>query len=796
VQSTPRNPPLDEEPMTRKKKITHAVYPRPEHRFSKARIGMTHEDSRPDFPSLAKPPPNAPNVVVVLLDDAGYGVSSAYGGLVRTPVIERLCEQGLQYCQFHTTALCAPTRAALLTGRNHHTVSTGVVAEMATGFPGYAGIVPRSCAFISEVLSANGYATGWWGKNHNVPESQTSAVGPFDNWPTGRGFDYFYGFVGGMTDQFYPALYRNTTPVTAAKRPQDGYHLTTDLVDDCIAWMQTQKTIAPDRPFFMHVAPGAVHGPHQPPLHWRGRNAGRFDLGWDRYREEVYQRQRALGVIPVGTALTSRPPELPAWESFGPEERRLLARQMENYADFHEHTDFEIGRLIEALERLGEFENTLFIYILGDNGSSAEGGLTGTMNEMAAMSGLSIPIEHGLVRIDDLGMPGTSPLYASGWAWAGDTPFKWMKQVASHFGGTRNGMVVTWPASIADPGTKRFQFHHVIDVAPTILEAIGIAEPTRINGVPQKPIEGVSMAYTFDREGADAPTPHTTQYFEMLGNRALYRDGWMACCRHGRLPWQTSGSADFGEDRWELYNIEEDFSQAHDLAAEHPERLRELQELFLVEAAKYGVLPLDDRFAERMDVSLRPGFFRGRDQVAFPPGMVRLPEGSAPRLSNVDHAITVLATIPARGAQGVLVCLGGDWAGWSLFVDEGHLRYHYNWHDFERYDVVSREPLPTGELKIRMEFRCDDPTSRGGPATVRLFCNDRLVGEGRVGNQVRGRFGECLDIGEDSLSPVYAEYRDRLPFRFTGRIAGVLFEFGEAAQLTAGDLLEEQLGAD
>ncbi len=783
--------------MTRKIERGGTVYPAPEHRFSKARIGLTHHDSRPDYPSMSRAPPDAPNIVIVLLDDAGYGVSSAYGGLVRTPVVERLCEMGLQYCQFHTTALCAPTRASLLTGRNHHSVSTGVVAEMATGFPGYSGIVPRSCAFVSEVLSENGYATGWWGKNHNVPDNRTSAAGPFDDWPIRRGFDYFYGFVGGMTDQFYPALYRNTTPVASTKRPEDGYHLTTDLVEDCIAWMRAQKAIAPERPFFVHVAPGAVHGPHQPALAWRGRNAGRFDMGWERYREEVHRRQLELGVIPPTTALTGRPPELPAWDSFSAEEQRLLARQMENYADFHEHTDFEIGRLVEALEVMHELDNTLLIYILGDNGSSAEGGLTGTMNEMATMSGIAPPIQDGLVRIDEMGLPGTSPHYASGWAWAGDTPFQWMKQVASHFGGTRNGMVVTWPAWIADKGAKRFQFHHVIDIAPTILEVVGIAEPTIMNGVHQKPIEGVSLAYTFDRGNADAPSTHTTQYFEMLGNRALYRDGWMACCRHGRLPWQTSGSADFAEDRWELYNIEEDFSQARDLASAYPEKLRELQDLFLVEAARFGVFPLDDRFAERSgDASLRPGFFSGRDKVVFPPGMVRLPEGSAPQLHNIDHTFTLTVAIPEGGAEGVLVCLGGDWSGWSLFVDGGHLHYHYNWHDLARYDVVSRDSLPHGEHKLRMEFRCDDPQTRGGPATVRLFCDETLVGEGRVDNQVRGRFGECLDIGEDSLSPVYPGYRARLPFRFTGRIEAVELELGEGAQLARGEQLDEQLRAD
>jgi len=757
---------------------------------------MTMTDSEPDYPELVSAPPSAPNIVIVLLDDAGYGVSSAFGGLVRTPAAERLCRDGLQYCQFHTTALCAPTRASLLTGRNHHSVSSGVVAEMATGFPGYAGIIPKSCGFISEILSHHGYATGWWGKNHSVPDNRQSLAGPFENWPHRRGFDYFYGFLGGMTDQFYPALYRNTTPVSPAKPPQDGYHLTIDLADDCIAWMRSQKAIAPDRPFFVHFAPGAVHGPHQPPLAWRGRNRGRFDIGWDRYREAVYRRQLELGVIAPGTRLTSRPPEIPAWDSFTQEDRQVLARQMENFADFHEHTDHEIGRLVEALEQMGEFDNTLFIYILGDNGSSAEGGLTGTMNESASMQGNAPLIATMRGRIDELGLPGTSPHYAVGWAWAGDTPFKWVKQVASHFGGTRNGMVVTWPSWIADTGAKRFQFHHVIDIVPTILDVLGLPEPTMIDGVAQKPIEGVSMAYTFDREHADAPSTHVTQYFEMLGNRAIYRDGWMACCRHGRLPWQTSGSAPFEEDRWELYNIDEDFSQADDLSARYPALLRELEDLFLVEAARYDVLPLDDRFVERTDVALRPGFFTGRSVIRLPPGMVRLPEGSAPRTNNVDHVIAVTAEIPDGGVEGVLICMGGDWSGWSLFVDGDRLHYHYNWYDQERYDIIADRLLPRGRVEIRMEFVCDDPQTRGGPATVRLFCNNELAGEGRIERQVRGRFGECLDVGEDTLSPVWGGYRDRLPFRFTGSIERVELQLGEAAEMTTGELIEEHVRTD
>ncbi len=745
--------------------VRRNVYPKPEYRFTKARIGVTYKDSKADFPPMQKAPAHAPNIVVVLLDDVGYGQPSVNGRLVGTPTAERIARQGLQYCQFHTTALCSPTRAALLTGRNHHTVSSGVIGEMATGFPGYTGIIPRSCATIAEILSQNGYANGWWGKNHNVPDNQTSPAGPFENWPTQRGFDHFYGFIGGETDQFYPALVRGTTPVEAKKKPEEGYHLTTDLADDCIAWMRLQKAIAPDRPFFVHFAPGATHAPHQPPLAWRGRNKGRFDMGWDRYREEVHRRQLEMGVVAPGTKLTPRPAEIPAWDSFGPEEQRLFARQMENFADFLEHTDYEVGRLVEALEELGAFENTLFLYILGDNGASAEGSIGGTINELAVLNGIQPPLEKTLPRIDELGLPGTSPHYAVGWAWAGDTPFQWTKQVASHFGGTRNGMVASWPAWIA--------------------------------GVPQKPIEGVSMAYTFDRESAHASSKRETQYFEIVGNRAIYRDGWMASCRHGRLPWVNAGTVDFSTDRWELYDIEHDFSQAEDLAAQHPEKLREMQDLFLVEAARHDVQPLDDRMAERFDVTLRPSFFTGRREVTLRPGMVRLPEGSAPKLCNVDHDISVVADVPGRGAEGVLVCLGGDTSGWSLFVEGGRLRYHYNWFDLDRYDVIADRTLPTGRVEVRVEFRCDQPGMPGAPATVRLFHGGDQVAQGRIEKQVPSRFGvESLDVGMDTLSPVSPAYGDRSPFAFTGTIEHVHFEFLQPAERTTAELIEHHVRLD
>ncbi len=776
------------------KSVRREVYPKPEHRFANAKIGMTHHDSQPDFPLLEKGPLHSPNVVVVLLDDVGYGWPSACGGLVRMPAAEGLARSGLTYCQFHTTGLCAPTRAALLTGRNHHSVSTGIVQEMATGYPGYSGILPRSCATIAQVLSPNGYVTGWWGKNHNTPETQLSKAGPFTHWPTGLGFDYFYGFMGGETDQFYPALFRNTVPVPAPSGPAEGYHLTTDLADDCIAWMRAQKAIAPDRPFFVHFAPGAAHGPHQPPLEWRGRNAGRFGMGWDRYREIVLARQLQLGVVAPGTRLTARPAEIPSWESFSTGERMLFEKQVENFADFLEHTDYEVGRLVESLEEMGELQNTIFIYILGDNGSSAEGSIHGTISELAAMQGIEPPVETSLDRIDEIGVPGTSPHFAVGWAWGGDAPFQWVKQVASHFGATRNAMIVSWPAGISDAGSRRFQFHHVIDVVPTILDILEIPEPTMVAGVAQKPIEGVSMAYSFDRENANARSARTTQYFEMLGNRAIFHEGWIASCRHGRLPWETAGTADFAEDRWELYNIEEDFSQSEDLAGRFPQKLRELQDLFLVEAGRHDVLPLDDRFAARLDSTLRPSFFSGRREITLFPGMGRMPEGSAPTTNNVNHTIDVIAEIPEGGAEGVLVCLGGDTAGWSLFIDADRLRYHYNWFTLERYDVIAEAPLPRGKVTLRMEFECETEDTPGGPAVVRLFHDNRLVGQGRIGKQVRGRFGwESLDVGEDTMSPVFPGYRERLPYRFTGRIERVELHLGDAADLTSEELIERHL---
>jgi arylsulfatase len=754
-------------------KVERDTYPRPEFNYPNAKIGRSYTDSKPDFPKPVTAPKDAPNVLLVLLDDVGFGCSSTFGGLVEMPTADRLARAGLKYNNFHTTALCSPTRAALLTGRNHHSCATGIIQELATGYPGYSGLMPKSCGTVARMLQLNGYATGFWGKNHNVPDNQTSAAGPFDNWPTNQGFDYFYGFIGGETDHFYPALYRGTTAIAPPKTPEEGYHLTTDLTDDCIAWMRQQKSIAPNRPLFTYFSTGAAHAPHQPPLSWRGKNKGKFDAGWDKYREVVHQRQLKAGIIPMGTKLTPRPKEIPGWDEHTPAAKRLFTREMENFADFLQHTDYEVGRILDAMKEMDELDNTLVIYVIGDNGCSAEGTLNGIINELMALNGVQPKIETMLERIDEIGKPGTSPHFAVPWAWAGATPFQWTKQVASHFGGTRNPVIISWPNRIKAIGGLRQQFHHAIDIVPTILEAVGIKEPVSMDGFPQKPIEGVSMAYTFDKANASMKSRRTRQYFEMFGNRGVYVDGWYACARHGRLPWNNAGSLPFDKDQWELYHVETDFSQANNLAKSHPKKLRELQDAFVSEAKKYNVFPLDDRFAERLDVTLRPSFFYGRKSLTFYPGMTRLPEGSAPKTTSVTHTVTVKATIPKNGAEGVLICMGGDTSGWSLCVEHGKLTYHYNWFDTERYKVESAARLPAGKVVIRMDFVNEGETP-GGPASVNLFVNGTKVGSGKLPKQVAYRFGvESLDVGMDTLSPVSRTYAKKLPFAFNGEIESV-----------------------
>ena len=764
--------------------------PEPEWDFPNAKIEMYAVDSKPDFPPTKSAPEGAPNILLVLLDDVGFGWSSATGGLVRMPTAEKLAKNGLLYNQFHTTALCSPSRASLLTGRNHHTVATGVIQEMATGYPGYCGIIPKSCVTFAELLKQSGYSCAWFGKNHNVPDNYTSPAGPFDNWPTNQGFDYFYGFIAGETDQFYPSLLRNTTPVEPPKTPDEGYQLTRDLADECIGWIRKQKSIAPNRPFMAYFSTGAAHAPHQPPLDWRGKNKGRFDMGWDEYRKIVHQNQVKAGIIPRGSKLTERPKQIPSWESQSDDAKKLFALQAENYADFLEHADFETGRVVDAIQELGELDNTLVIYIIGDNGSSGEGSLIGTPNEIMSLNGRQPSMEESVGFKDRWGLPGTSPHYAVGWAWAGDTPFQWTKQVASHFGGTRNPMIISWPAMIKDKGKTRSQFHHIIDVMPTIMEVVGIREPKEVNGYIQKPIEGTSFAYTFLVGNANVASTRTKQYFEMLGNRAMYADGWIACCRHGRLPWETSGSFSFDDDVWELYKLDEDYSQAVDLAAKEPKRLRELQDLFMAEAAKYNVLPLDDRFAERLDVTLRPSYFAGRKKVTFYPGMTRLPEGSGPKLIGVPFTLTAIVDIPKEGAEGVIFALGGDAAGFSLFLWEKKARFHYNFFGIKRHDLLSTNALSAGKHTLTINFKPDSPKP-GCPATAIMGIDGKEIAKVNIDEQIPQRCGtETMDVGMDCVSPVCNDYEKKGLFPFSGTIESVTFDFADTKQPTGMERLE------
>jgi arylsulfatase len=747
-------------------------------------VGRTYRDSKPYFAPMTRPPEGAPNVVLVLLDDVGFGQAGTFGGPVDTPNLDTLAKKGLRYNQFHTTALCSPTRAALLTGRNHHSVGCGVITEFATGFDGYNSIMPKSAATVAETLRQSGYNTAAFGKWHNTPEWETSSAGPFDRWPTNMGFEYFYGFFGGDTNQWEPALVEN---LKAVQRPRDkkDYHFTTDMADRAIGWIKNQQSIA-GKPFFVYFAPGACHAPHHAPRAWIDKYKGKFDQGWDKVREETFARQKQLGVVPADAKLTPRPASLAAWDGLSADEKRLFARMQEVFAGFLAHTDHEIGRVLDAIDEIGQSENTLVLFVVGDNGASAEGGLQGSVNEARLFSLVPEDLQANLKMIDDLGGPLTYNHYPAGWAHAGSTPFQWVKQIASHFGGTRNPLVVSWPKRIkrgntvsADRGI-RSQFHHVIDVAPTILEAVGIATPAVVNGVPQKPIDGVSMVYSFDHP--DAKSHRATQYFEMFGNRALYHDGWVAAAYRGRLPWSYLLPPNSLDDvRWELYNVDKDFSEADDLAQRDPKKLRQLQDLFWVEAAKYDVLPLDDRVALRVDPLTRPGVTAGRTHFTYYPGTVRVPEMSAPRMKNRSYTISADVVIPEGGAEGMLFTQGGRFGGHGLFVQRGKLVYVYNLAGARVTTITSTETLPLGEATLRYEF-ASDPGAQGPGGVGRLFVNGRHVGEGRIERTAPNRFSldEGMDVGEDTGTPVCEAYQT--PFKFTGTLRRVTVDLGSASQ--------------
>lgn len=763
-------------PLTARSTMAQSVLPRPEPRFQ-GRIGTYYTDSKSEIPTLPQAPKGAPNIVVVLLDDVGFGHASTFGGPVNMPVLQKLADGGLRYNRFHTTALCSPSRAALLSGRNHHSVHTGIIMELATGFPGYDGRWPREAACVAEVLRQNNYNTAAFGKWHNTPDYETSSAGPFDRWPTGLGFEYFWGFMGGETNNWHTPLIENTTPI---EQPHDNphWHLSEAMADKAIAWISAQKASAPSKPFFLYWAPGAAHAPHHVPAAWSDKYRGKFDHGWDRQREITFENQKKLGVIPADAQLTPRPAEIPSWDSTTPDEKRLYARMQEVFAGFLEHVDAQVGKLVDALETLDQRDNTLIIYVVGDNGPSAEGSLNGTLNNMKSQHGFPDDVATMLRHIDEIGGPKWENHYPVGWCWAGSSPLKWMKQVASHFGGTRNPVVMNWPARIKDQGGLRSQFHHIIDIAPTLLEAAGIEEPREVNGVSQKPIEGVSMAYTWD--DAKAAGRRTTQYFEMFGNRALYHDGWVAACRHGRLPWVTAGSVTFDKDSWELYNIDKDFTESTDLAATEPKKLRELQDLFLAEAAKYNVLPLDDRFAERADVNSKPNNLRGVTRFKYLAGTTRIPETSSPNTKNVNHVIAVEVEVGEKD-NGVLVCCGGESGGYTLFVKDGRLHWEHNWFNTDRYRVSSRERLPPGRHILSVEVVVDQQNKPGVGGKAILHMGDKVIGEGRFEKQIPYRFtvNEGFDVGSDTITPVSDQYHS--PFPFTGKIKRVVVDISEAS---------------
>lgn len=748
-----------------------AALPRPDPEFSGV-IGTSYEDSTPDYPQEFRAPAGSPNVLLVLLDDVGFGMCAPFGGPVETPNLQRLADNGLTYTRFHTTALCSPTRAALLAGRNHHSVGTGVIIEMGTGYPGYTGVIPRSTALVSEILRGNGYATAMFGKWHNTPEPAISPAGPFDRWPTGLGFDYFYGFNQGETHQYYPVLYRNTSWVPQPKSPEEGYHFTADMTDEAIAWTSNVRAADPHRPWFVYFSTSGVHAPHHAPKEYRDKYRGRFDQGWDAQREQTWRRQLEMGVIPAGTELTARPEGVKAWDECTDQEKLVYTRLMENYAGYMEYTDLEVGRYLDSLDRAGELDNTLVVYVVGDNGASAEGGLEGTFSEIASLIGLQLGLESTVEHLDEIGGPASEPHVPVGWAWAMDAPFQWTKQIASHFGGTRNPMVVHWPAGIRARGERRTQFHHVIDVVPTILDACGVAAPDEVDGIAQKPMEGVSMRYSF--EDGSAPDRRTTQYFELATNRAIYHDGWVACSRFG-VPWQTAGRGPGFEDApWELYHVEEDFSQAHDLAAQMPEKLRALQEVFAAEARRYQVYPLDPRFSERMDPKLRVAgepptrwSYLGND--------VWLPEPIGPQLFPRAFRMTARVTLPEGGGQGVVACAGSFSAGWSLYVKDGKPNFRYQAFDIADVTIPGTVALPAGEVELGFAFT-PDPSSKTGGGTLALSVNGAAAGEGSLERTFFRHGLEPFEVGRDSISPVDPAYRDEGAFEFTGEIGEVTFE--------------------
>ena len=755
------------------------------------------------WPPRVVPPKGAPNVLLIMTDDEGFGAPSTFGGVIPTPALDRIANAGLRYTQFHSTSLCSPTRAALITGRNHHVAGFGVVGEAATGFPGYDSVIRKDTGTIGTILRENGYATSWFGKDHNTPFYQASQAGPFDQWPTGMGFDYFYGFVGGDTSQWQPNLFRNTTAIYPFQG-NPGWNLTTAMADDAIQYMKQLKEIAPDKPFFLYYVPGGTHAPHHPTPEWIDKISAMhlFDDGWNKLRETIFANQKRLGIVPADAKLTAWPKDLPEWDSLGWEEKKLFVKQADVYGAYAAYTDHEIGRVIQAVEDLGELDDTLIIYISGDNGASAEGMLNGTPNEFTTFNGVAVPVKDQFLWYEFWGSERTFPHYAAAWAWAMDTPFKWTKQVASHFGGTSQGMCIAWPGHVKDPGGIRNQFHHVIDIVPTILEATGVSAPDTIDGIKQRPIEGVSMVYTWDKANAQVPTKHTTQYFEMLGNRAIYHDGWVAATTPVTLPWEldTKPPPDVITGyKWELYNVADDDTQANDLAAKMPEKLKELQDVFYAEARKYDVLPLDNSTLKRFTTQ-RPSLTAGRTTFTYSGELAGTPASAAPNILDKSYTITAEVEIPEGGAEGMIATEGGRFGGYGLFLSKGELGigrgkvvFLYNLLDLKR-TVWEGPELGAGKHKIVFDFKFDGPgLGKGG--TGILSVDGKEVARNSMENTTPIMFpeDEDFDVGLDTRTPVaMVEYRYDCPFKFTGKIDKLTFDLGPA-QLTAAE--QEQIPA-
>jgi len=736
-------------------------------------INLNAAESKPFWPARVVPPKGAPNILLIMTDDVGYGAPSTFGGGIPTPALDRIAEMGLRYTQFHSTALCSPTRAALITGRNHHSTGFGVISELATGYPGYNSLIPKDTSTIAEILRENGYATSWYGKNHNTPAFEASQVGPFDQWPSGLGFDYFYGFVGGDTSQWEPNLFRNTSPIYPYE-DKPGWNLTTAMADEAIHWLNQLNSIEPDKPFFVYYVPGGTHAPHHPTPEWIEKFKGKFDGGWNKYREETFARQKQLGVIPANAELTPWPKDiLKEWDSLSADEKKLFARQAEVYAAYLAYTDHEIGRVIQAVEDIGKLDNTLIIYISGDNGSSPEGTPIGTPNEVASFNGVEVPVKVQLEKFYDVwGSDKTYPHMAVAWTWAFDTPFKWTKQIASHFGGTRQGLAIAWPKGIQDKGGIRNQFFHVVDIVPTLLEVTRIPAPAMVNGVAQKPIEGISMAYTFDKANANAPTTHHTQYFEMLGNRALYHDGWIASTTPLEPPWELTSKRNpdvLNSYKWELYDLTKDWTQNHDLAASKPKKLQEMQELFLVEAAKYQVFPLDNSLSPRL-LTPRPSVTAGRTLFTFNGELSGIPGGDAPSILNKSFTITADVEVPQDGGEGMLVTQGGRFGGYGLYLLKGKPVFVYNLLDLKRVRWEGREALTSGKHQIVFDFKYDGGgLGKGGTGVLKV--DGKEVANQHMEHTLPFilQWDETFDVGVDTGTPV--DDKDyHVPFRFTGKL--------------------------